>query len=210
MDHCLGGAIPIHKVKGRVFLFQITGIPQPSIILTMSFVVIYLYLNDHTFIDLSIFRGTPTSLNRGNDKFPWNALWQQHLIWWTPDQNVTVCWSHYGSTSGGLSTNTLWLLYKCGEKIRDLFFNTLWQIRSPTDSSPYGLWTFFLLVSRVQLWNNVVRAQSYLFNFFKNFQRFWYHKQAHFFLKTHGKFNSWKVFRSEDINENVSGYGNHN
>ena len=27
---------------------------------------------------------------------------------------------------------------------------------------------------------------------------------------THGKFYSWKVFRLEDINENMSSYGNHN
>ena len=30
------------------------------------------------------------------------------------------------------------------------------------------------------------------------------------FLKTHGKFYSLKEFHLEDINENVSGYGNHN
>ena len=30
------------------------------------------------------------------------------------------------------------------------------------------------------------------------------------FLITHGKFYSWKLFRLEDTNENVSGYGNHN
>ena len=53
-------------------------------------------------------------------------------------------------------------------------------------------------------------AQSYLFNFFSNFWRICYHKKAHIFLITYGKFNSWKVFRLEDINENVSGYGNHN
>ena len=53
-------------------------------------------------------------------------------------------------------------------------------------------------------------AQSYLFNSFSNFWRFWYHKKAHIFLIIHGKFNSWKVFlHLEDINENESGYGNH-
>ena len=46
--------------------------------------------------------------------------------------------------------------------------------------------------------------------FFQNFQRFCYHNKAHIFLKSHGKFNSWKVFHLEDINENVPGYGNHN
>ena len=40
--------------------------------------------------------------------------------------------------------------------------------------------------------------------------RFWYHKKAHIFLITHGKFNSWKVFFLEDINEYVPAYGNHN
>ena len=37
-----------------------------------------------------------------------------------------------------------------------------------------------------------------------------YHKKAHIFLITHGKFYSGKVFRLEDITENASGYGNHN
>ena len=32
-------------------------------------------------------------------------------------------------------------------------------------------------------------AQSYLFNFFSNFWRFWYHKKAHIFLITHVKFH---------------------
>ena len=53
-------------------------------------------------------------------------------------------------------------------------------------------------------------AQSDLFNFFPNFRRFWYHKKAHIFLITHVKFHGWKVFRLEEINENVPGYGNHN
>ena len=36
------------------------------------------------------------------------------------------------------------------------------------------------------------------------------YKKAHIFLITYVKFYSWKVFRLEDINENVAGYGNHN
>ena len=32
-------------------------------------------------------------------------------------------------------------------------------------------------------------AQSYFFNFFPNFWRFWYHKKAHIFLITHAKFH---------------------
>ena len=43
--------------------------------------------------------------------------------------------------------------------------------------------------------------------------RFWYHKihkEACIFLITHVKFYSWKLFRLEDINESVAGYGNHN
>ena len=58
--------------------------------------------------------------------------------------------------------------------------------------------------------NQIIGAQSYFFNFFSNFWRFCYHKKAHIFLITHGKFYSWKVFHLEDINENMSGYGNHN
>ena len=46
--------------------------------------------------------------------------------------------------------------------------------------------------------------------FFSNIWRLWYHKEAHIFHITHVKFHSWKVFRLEDINENVPGYSNHN
>ena len=52
-------------------------------------------------------------------------------------------------------------------------------------------------------------AQSYLYNYFSSFLRFWYHKKTHIFLKTHGKFHSWIVFCSEDTSENVPGYGKH-
>ena len=40
--------------------------------------------------------------------------------------------------------------------------------------------------------------------------RFWYHKKAHIFLTIHDKYHSKKVFRLEEINEKVSGYGNSN
>ena len=53
-------------------------------------------------------------------------------------------------------------------------------------------------------------AQSDLFNFLPNFWRFWYHMKVYIFLIIHVKFHGWKVFRLEEINENVSGYGNHN
>ena len=53
-------------------------------------------------------------------------------------------------------------------------------------------------------------AQSYLFNFFPNFWRFWYHKKAHIFIITHVKFHGLKVFCLEDIYEKGSDYGNHN
>ena len=53
-------------------------------------------------------------------------------------------------------------------------------------------------------------AQSDYFNFFPYIWRFWYHKKAHIFLITHGKFHSRKVFCSEDFNENASSYGSHN
>ena len=51
-------------------------------------------------------------------------------------------------------------------------------------------------------------AQSY--PFISNFRRFCYHKKAHIFLITHDKFNRWKVFHLEDVNENVSCSGKHN
>ena len=35
-------------------------------------------------------------------------------------------------------------------------------------------------------------------------------KKAHISPITHGKFYSWKAFRLEDVNEDLSGYGNHN
>ncbi len=47
-------------------------------------------------------------------------------------------------------------------------------------------------------------------DFFSNFQRFWYQKKAHIFLITPGESYSWKMYRLEDINENVTSYGNHN
>ena len=43
----------------------------------------------------------------------------------------------------------------------------------------------------------------------KNFQRFWYWKKACIFLTTTGEFYSLKVYCLEDVNENVTGYGNH-
>ena len=46
--------------------------------------------------------------------------------------------------------------------------------------------------------------------FFQTFGDFLFHKKAHIFLKTHVKFYSWNMFSLEDIDENVSGYGNHN
>ena len=53
-------------------------------------------------------------------------------------------------------------------------------------------------------------AQSYLFNFFfKLFEILVSHGSSYFPI-THVKFHSWKVFRLENINENMSGYGNHN
>ena len=56
----------------------------------------------------------------------------------------------------------------------------------------------------------VPRSPVQFLKLFSNFWRFWYHKKVHFFLITHGKFHSWKVFRLEDTNENMSSYGNHN
>ncbi len=53
-------------------------------------------------------------------------------------------------------------------------------------------------------------AQSDCFRFFSNFQRFWYQKKGHIFLITLGKCYSWKMYCLEDINENVTSYGNYN
>ncbi len=46
--------------------------------------------------------------------------------------------------------------------------------------------------------------------FSPNLPRFWYQKKACIFLITPGEFYSWKMYRLEDINENVISYGNHN
>ncbi len=53
-------------------------------------------------------------------------------------------------------------------------------------------------------------ARSDHFKFFSNFRRFWYQKKACIFLITPGEFYGWKMYRLEDINENVTSYGNHN
>ena len=50
-------------------------------------------------------------------------------------------------------------------------------------------------------------AQSYLFNFFQTFRHFTITKSSYF------SHNPWKILQLksvEDIDENVSGYGNHN
>ena len=47
-------------------------------------------------------------------------------------------------------------------------------------------------------------AQSYFFNFFSNFLRFWYQKMSHIFLITHGKSYGQKVFTWNDSVENVT------
>ncbi len=57
---------------------------------------------------------------------------------------------------------------------------------------------------------NIKGARSDCFRFFSNFRRFWYQKKAHIFLITSGEFYSWKMYRLEDINENVTSYGYHN
>ena len=57
----------------------------------------------------------------------------------------------------------------------------------------------------------ILKEPSPIFStFFSNFWKFWYHKKAHIFLITYVKFQGWKVFRLEEINVNVPGYGNHN
>ena len=46
--------------------------------------------------------------------------------------------------------------------------------------------------------------------FCSNFLRFWYQKKAHIFLIAPVEFYGWKIYGLEDINENVTSYGNHN
>ncbi len=58
--------------------------------------------------------------------------------------------------------------------------------------------------------NMIKGARSDCFRFFSHFWRFWYQKKAHIFLISPGEFYSWKMYRLEDINENVTSYGNHN
>ncbi len=47
-------------------------------------------------------------------------------------------------------------------------------------------------------------------DFSQTFLRFWYQKKPHIFLITLGEFYSWKMYRLEDINENVTSCGNQN
>ena len=71
--------------------------------------------------------------------------------------------------------------------------------------------TWIIYMELCDGWMHIKGAQSCLFNFFfPKFWRFCYHEKAHIFLITHDKVYSWKVFRLEDINENVSSYGIHN
>ncbi len=53
-------------------------------------------------------------------------------------------------------------------------------------------------------------ARSDHFRFFSNFWGFWYQKKACIFLITSGELYGWKMCCLEDINENVTSYGNHN
>ena len=82
------------------------------------------------------------------------------------------------------------------------------------NSALQSLYFLFFLVCAVGKWVKVLvyqRSPSYFFNFFfSNFLRFWYYKKTHIFLITRVKFYSWNMFRLEDINENMPGYGNHN
>ncbi len=57
---------------------------------------------------------------------------------------------------------------------------------------------------------NLKEARSDCFTFFSNFRRFWYQKKGHIFLITPGEFYALKMYRLEDINQNVISYGNHN
>ncbi len=52
-------------------------------------------------------------------------------------------------------------------------------------------------------------APSDHYNFLSNFRRFWYQMKDHIFLIIPGEFYSWKMYHLEDINENMTSYGNH-
>ncbi len=54
------------------------------------------------------------------------------------------------------------------------------------------------------------RARSDCFRFLSSFLRFWYKKKAHIFIINTGEISSWKMYRLEDINEDVTSYDNHN
>ena len=55
-----------------------------------------------------------------------------------------------------------------------------------------------------------LKEPSHIFStfFFSHFWRFWYYKKAHMFLTTHMVNLTAEKSCLEDINENVSGYGN--
>ena len=53
-------------------------------------------------------------------------------------------------------------------------------------------------------------AQSYLFNFFSKLLEILLSLESSYFSITGGKIYCWKVFRLDNDNENVTGYGNHN
>ncbi len=60
-------------------------------------------------------------------------------------------------------------------------------------------------------WSTQIKgARSDHFRFFFNFRKCWYPKKVCIFLITHVKFYGGKMYRLEDINENVTSYGNHN
>ena len=99
------------------------------------------------------------------------------------------------------------LLYKQLQSVMFMHFLLGWrswsQCYKVVERTPNSL---FFLNSCSQLKG----AQSYFFNFFPNFWRFWYHREAHIFPLNAVKFHDWKLFCLEDIHENVTGYGNHN
>ena len=94
---------------------------------------------------------------------------------------------------------------------------SIWYLRKKKKKKKKRTKNKFMRLNRRRGKRNVVSSSGPLLThlkkpspifstFFSNFCRLCYYKNAHIFLVTHGKFNSWKVFRLEDINENVSAY----
>ena len=57
---------------------------------------------------------------------------------------------------------------------------------------------------------NGLKEPSPIFSIFFKLLEILVSQESSYFSHNHSKFHSWKEFHLKDINENVSGYGNHN